>query len=394
MYEDSDERKLRMKEQTEMKHSILSLYLNPWIKKISQVDSTLLFVDGFAGPGKYPNGDNGSPLIAMDMADKLLDNISGVDHRVDDFEMVFIEDDSTNFEKLQHNVSQKKEEVDPRIHPQCVPSKFQNWAQSFISDHQRTSPPPSLIFIDPFGYGSIPFDLISRLFQLRNNSLELLITFMAGKMAQWMEDENHQKAITETLGYQGWKEEVSTEYKKDERAQKFSQIYQRQLKYEAGARYTLPFEMVEESKRQICYYLIHVTNHIEGLKVMKHSMFNAGADDKFAYLGPDHSAYEDEQLSFSEFGETDNFAKRIEEFAEELHNRYEGESILFRDLLKETLDENVFKTTHYRDAFKHLSERNNLEVNHRPHDGGNKSYGYGLGDELIFVNGVSLEDFT
>jgi three-Cys-motif partner protein len=330
----------------------------------------------------------------MDMADKLLENVSSVSSRVDRFDMVFIENDSENFENLKSNVSKKKQEVDPRIRPKCIPDKFQDWAQDFINDHQRLIPPPALIFIDPFGYGSIPFDLISRLFQLRSRSLELLITFMAGKMAQWMEDENHQKAIDQALGYGGWRKDVSPDLGKDKRAQMFSEVYQEQLETDANANYTLPFEMVEESKRQICYYLIHVTNHFEGLKVMKENMFNAGADDEYAYLGPDHSAYDDEQLSFSEFGETDNFEKRIEEFAEELYEQYIGESILFRDLLKQTLDENVFITTHYRDAFDYLAERKNLEVNHRPHDGGNKSYGYGLGDELKFVDNVSLDDFS
>lgn len=116
MYEDSDEQKFRSKGQTEVKHSILQLNLNPWMKKISRVDSDLLYVDGFAGPGKYPDDSQGSPLIAMDMADKLL-QMNGVDYRVDEFRCVFVEKDSENFEKLESAVGEKEQKVDSRINP-------------------------------------------------------------------------------------------------------------------------------------------------------------------------------------------------------------------------------------------------------------------------------------
>ena len=394
MYEDSDERKLRKKGQTEMKHSILSLYLNPWIKKISMVDSNLLFVDGFAGPGRYPDGSQGSPLIAMDMADKMLSTANGIDERLDSFKCIFIEKDPENFEKLKQSVQEKEQVVDNRIDLICRPGKFEDWAVDFTEQYEYGVPPPSLVFIDPFGYGNIPFNLITELFQLRDQSLELLITFMAGKMAQWMEDSGHQKAISEALGSTEWQQRVPPNLGKDERAERFSSIYQEQLKDKADAKFTMPFEMVEESKRQTCYYLIHVTNHWQGLKVMKETMFNAGADDEFAYLGPDHTGYEDDQLSFAEFGETNDFEERVEAFARSLYSRYKGDEIVFQDLLEETLDQNVFKLMHYRSAFQILEAEGKLEVEHRPYKpNGNKSRGYGRDDILKFVN-MSLSNFT
>lgn len=393
MYEDSNEQRLRKKGQTEMKHRILQLYLNPWLKKISMVDSELLYVDGFAGPGIYPDNGEGSPLIAMDMADKLLSESDQVDDRVDSFRCIFVEKDKEKYRKLEHSVSEREQRVDDRIQPECIPGKFEEWTEDFIGKYEYATPPPSLIFIDPFGYGNIPFELISDLFQLRDKSLELMITFMAGKMAQWMEDPDHQKAISQTLGTGGWTDEVTPDLGKDDRAEKFSAIYQRQLKQEADANFTMPFEMVEEGKRQTCYYLIHVTNHWEGLKVMKETMFNAGADDEFAYLGPDHAGYEDDQLSFAEFGQTDDFNQRIESFAEELYAQYKGEELPFQEILEETLDQNVFKVMHYRKAFRVLEDQGKLEVEYRPHKGGNESRGYGRPDIIRFVD-MDLNNFT
>lgn len=389
MYDDNDEQKLRMKGQTEMKHSILQLYLNPWMKKLSYVDSTLLFVDGFAGPGIY-DGGQGSPLIAMDMADKLL-ALNGVDDRVDSFRCIFVEKDPENYDSLKNAVDRKEGEVDSRIEPAYVNEKFEDWASNFIEEYDSKEPPPSLIFIDPFGYSGFPFDVISEVFDLRDTGVELLITFMAGKMAQWMDDENHQKAISGTIGSQNWQDEIPSSLSKDERAERFSSIYQEQLKSAADAKYTMPFEMVEESKRQICYYLIHVTNHLEGLKIMKENMFNAGADHKFAYLGPDHTGFESDQASFSRFGDENEIDRKVRDFADFLHEKYKGQSVPFKEILKDTIDQNVFKVTHYRSAFEELEDRGKLSVENRPHlDGGNQ-YGYGMNDLIVFER--NLEDF-
>ncbi len=177
---------------------------------------------------------------------------------------------------------------------------------------------------------------------------------------------------------------------KNERAERFSAIYQRQLQREAGAEFTMPFEMIEETKRQTCYYLIHVTDHWEGLKIMKENMFNAGADDKFAYLGPDHTGFEDEQISFEEFGGGTQFDEKLEGYASELHSRYAGEEVPFKQILQDTLDENVFKVTHYRDMFDILKENGKLRVRHRPNmPKGNKVRGYGIDDVIIFERNLN-----
>ncbi|MCO8266707.1 three-Cys-motif partner protein TcmP [Haloferax sp. AB510] len=390
MLDDDDENKFEMKGQTEMKHRILKAYLKPWLRKISQVDSTLLFVDGFAGPGRYTDDSEGSPLLAMDMADAIVKSLD----RIEEVKCVFVELEPENHAQLSQEVDAKRKKVDDRISATCKETGFESWANEFIQEHTSKTPPPGLIFIDPFGYSGIPFDTISELYQLRDGAWEVLITFMAGKMAQWMEDQNHKQAITKTLGTPDWESEIRPSLSKDERAEKFSSFYQRQLRTKAGARYTMPFEMKEESKRQICYYLIHATNKLDGLVVMKETMYNAGADDKFAYLGPDHSGYDDSQMSFTQFGGTDNFDQQVEDFANSLHDRYKNEEMSFRDLLEVTFDKNIFKLTHYRSAFDILSERGELDVVHRPHlKDGNKSSGYGLDDLLQFQKQSSLADY-
>ena len=49
------------------KHGILKSYLDAWTAILSRATRSpeLLFVDAFAGPGEYSNGEPGSPIVAL-----------------------------------------------------------------------------------------------------------------------------------------------------------------------------------------------------------------------------------------------------------------------------------------------------------------------------------------
>ena len=53
-------------EQTEGKHLLLRAYLDGWFAILGSFSGRLLFVDGFAGPGEYADGEMGSPLVAIE----------------------------------------------------------------------------------------------------------------------------------------------------------------------------------------------------------------------------------------------------------------------------------------------------------------------------------------
>jgi three-Cys-motif partner protein len=54
---------------TRAKHEILKRYLQAWMVILSQGKfPAILYIDGFAGPGEYSQGEVGSPIIALDTA--------------------------------------------------------------------------------------------------------------------------------------------------------------------------------------------------------------------------------------------------------------------------------------------------------------------------------------
>ena len=55
----------KLEPHTKGKHAVMRGYLNAWLPIIARYNSRVLFIDGFAGPGKYVGGEEGSPLIAI-----------------------------------------------------------------------------------------------------------------------------------------------------------------------------------------------------------------------------------------------------------------------------------------------------------------------------------------
>ena len=54
---------------TRAKHEILRRYLQAWVPILGQSGfSEVVYIDGFAGPGRYSEGEDGSPIIALNEA--------------------------------------------------------------------------------------------------------------------------------------------------------------------------------------------------------------------------------------------------------------------------------------------------------------------------------------
>ena len=84
---------------TEAKHKILRYYLGAWFAIMAEgsPDRRFVFLDGFAGRGRFNDGQLGSPLIALEV---LLDHPFFGRWSQKDFIFTFVEPHNDNFENL------------------------------------------------------------------------------------------------------------------------------------------------------------------------------------------------------------------------------------------------------------------------------------------------------
>jgi len=91
-----------LKEVSKAKHHILEQYFPTWAKILGPY-YRLVYVDCFAGEGKYNHDQLGSPVITLRLANKLAQQ-NGIQ-----ITLVYVEKDKNKSQHLEENLSQEGE---------------------------------------------------------------------------------------------------------------------------------------------------------------------------------------------------------------------------------------------------------------------------------------------
>jgi len=245
---------------TRVKHLILQRHLDGWLPIMTSAGfPRLLYVDGFAGPGRYEGGEPGSPLIALRAA--VLRKRPLGPSRI---EFLFIEERSDRADALQEELAAFNEErpLPSNISYEVRAGRFDAVMTERLDDSKGPSP-AIFAFIDPFGYSGLPMTLLHRIARVRHS--ECLINFAYYSMNRWGNDPAKASTLTEQFGTPDWQEVWG-----DEAAT--LELYRLQLKREF--RYVCSFQMQDAADRTL-YFLAFASNAPKGLSVMKAAMWKA-----------------------------------------------------------------------------------------------------------------------
>lgn len=263
------------------KHAILRGYLQAWMPilahqshQVGRVHREILFVDGFAGPGEYSGGQEGSPVIAIKAA-------LGHSHAFPaPIRFVFIEKDEERHARLVQVLEQHKAALSTRkdvlVQPPLL-GECDALLRDLLTKCQRDGLQfgPALVFLDQFGYSSVSMDLVKTV--LTYSQCEVFSYLDWNWMNRFLSDDTKWSGITRAFGGDLWK--PALEMGGREREQFLLKTYTSQLSTVAHAKYTWTFAMHGEGNK-LLYWLFFSTNNIRGLEEMKKAM--ARVDDSGA----------------------------------------------------------------------------------------------------------------
>src|SRR6266571_1095114 len=174
---DSAPDKWIMREHTKVKLELLEKYLRGWIPILGKYHFRVLYVDGFAGRGQYTEVEggskitDGSPIRAMRVAQSMK-------MRVREFVAIFIERDMGNYVNLRKTVLDEQSRC-PDVKPEIIHGEFAKMIEEILDnvDKQGQALAPAFFFVDPFGFGGVPFKVIKRFMSKRRT--EVFLTFMS-----------------------------------------------------------------------------------------------------------------------------------------------------------------------------------------------------------------------
>ena len=262
---------------TRGKHMVLKNYMGAWLPILTSWNERVLFIDAFAGPGEYSNGEYGSPVIALRAL---------IDHRArkqiqSEVNYLFIEKDEARSKHLEVVLG----EIQPRLPPKCnyevINSTFDETLTEVLDsiDEQKDRLAPAFVMIDPFGVSGTPMRVVGRI--LRNPKSEVYISFMYREMNRFKEHPNFERHLDELFGCSAWREGIDLADGK-ERKDFFYDLYKDQLKAN-GAQYVVRFELYEGE--QLVYAIFFGTKSLEGCDKMKQAIWKVAPFGDFRFRG-------------------------------------------------------------------------------------------------------------
>jgi len=266
------------RDQTKLKHELLTNYLPVYFNILKANQKNLVFIDGFAGRGYYVDAGTrfaGSPILAM----RLLADSPALCAQV---QCIFVEANATYAANLREEV-RAQQAAAPLAKPAAVQHQpFQDFMAD-LREHLASSTKglaPTFLFVDPCGVAGVKMSDLAAV--LARDYCELFLFFnyeginrIAGNAAK----SGSSPTLVDLFGSQArvnalidaLRASKSTLAREEILVQHFSDA----LRAESRADFLLPFRIEHEAKEKTSHYLLHATKHSLGFRLMKTVMSKA-----------------------------------------------------------------------------------------------------------------------
>ncbi len=316
-----------IKPHTKVKLKILKAYLSAWFPILLSKNQEVVYVDGFAGPGQYKGGEDGSPIVALKIADEIIADTSRQAH------FIFIESKHLHCEILDQLINNLsfRGNISYEIHE----GQFEDEIQPYIDKWKSlgTQRSPIFLFIDPFGPTGIQFSTIRALLEFQKS--ELFINFDNDGADRLLASEIN-KSRQHVVSLMGTEDVLVIRSHGQEGINALRSIYHQQLR--TIAEYVRFFQMRDKNHNPI-YDLFFATNHPLGFLKMKEAMWKVDPEGTFSFS----DANDPNQLTIFE----EDHTQRV---AEILRSEFKGKAKVTGRQIREFVEFKTFYLGRHKTA--------------------------------------------
>jgi three-Cys-motif partner protein len=259
-------------EQSQVKTAIVSKYFMAWasviIPSAKRHSEKLAYIDLFAGPGRYKDGTNSTPLLILEKA------IAEADLRKMLVTM-FNDKDEESSGSLQRaidalpGVTRLKHK--PKVYHEDV-------GEEIVKLFEEMNLVPTLFFVDPWGYKGLSLRLIDSV--LKDWGCDCIAFFNYNRINMGLENaavREHMDALFGTERAKNLRRKLEDLNARERELAIVEEICQA-LK-ELGGRFVLPFCFKNQDGSRTSHHLIFVSKHFRGYEIMKDIMARESSSD-------------------------------------------------------------------------------------------------------------------
>lgn len=290
MSKKNDDFFMEKKPWSEVKDELLGCYLKPYIQKVLNTRKPIIYVDCFAGKGKFEDGKPGSPIIALDTIRDCMSITQVEDCKIAPY---FI--DLNYAEDLKSNITAYKVPA-----KNIVSGKYEEEIKGILTGKEGSN---LFLYIDPYGIKALNHKFFDEFASSKKfNSVELLINLNSFGFIRegcrvlgvnfgdetLLEDlveyettklEQNEKSVNllnEIAGGEYWQDIIYSKNRGEidtkEAEKLFVDQYCERLKQ--NYRYVLNMPLRIKKGQTPKYRMVHATNHISGCLLMVDNICN------------------------------------------------------------------------------------------------------------------------
>ncbi|MEO8607753.1 MAG: three-Cys-motif partner protein TcmP [Chloroflexota bacterium] len=261
-----------MREQSVVKATIVSKYFWRWAgiiistaKKNEQnygrKQGKIAYIDLFAGPGRYKEGSDSTPLLILRGA------IQNQDTR-ERLVTIFNDKDEENIQSLENAIKSLPGIETLKTEPVIM---NQEVGENIVKIFEGMKLIPTLFFVDPFGYKGLSLRLINSV--LQNWGCDCIFFFNYNRISMGISNEfvtEHMEALFGKENVEIMRQSLEA-VTPNERELFIIETLAQSLKA-MGGEYVLPFRFRNENNTRTSHHLIFVSKHFRGYEEMKEVM--------------------------------------------------------------------------------------------------------------------------
>jgi three-Cys-motif partner protein len=336
---------------TAAKHKLLRAYLGGWYPILARWEGQVIYLDAFAGPGVYRNGEPGSPIVALQT---LLDHRHLPSLASCEFRFNFLEPRPDRLAQLRGEIEKLRAARDGFPTNVVVRSRqdtFEDAARSIVSwlKERGQQMPPTFAFIDPFGPKGLPMAVIRELLDARK--CEVCVHFMLGFVNRWIRRGRRDPHVAGLFATNDYRQ---AEAMRGASRQRFLlDLYQRQLREVAGFRHVTSFNLFG-LRNQWISAIVYGTNSERGMEVMKAAKWRVDPVRGGRFSDRDHATG---QLDL--FGGPQMITDTVRF---EIANRFRGARVPVAEVARFVVLETDFGPQHWKGALRAMESARELRV--------------------------------
>lgn len=256
------------KEQSFVKSAIVAKYFDVWAKVIINTQKSypsqpqkIAYIDLFAGPGRYKDGTQSTPL-------KILTNAINKPDLRERLVAVFNDKNEENYNLLEKTISEipyiEKLKYKPQVYNQEV-------GEEIVKMFEKMRLVPTLFFVDPWGYKGLSLRLVNSV--LKDWGCDAIFFFNYNRINMGIDNEFVKEHMQALFGYER-SESIRQKIKEKKSFERETIIIEElcQSLKEYGSRYVLPFRFKNDKGKRTSHHLIFVSKHFRGYEIMKDIM--------------------------------------------------------------------------------------------------------------------------